>query len=69
LRWRKLPWEAHLDLGLIDRKEMAKILMVADNLNENHHKLIEFMILRREGWQYQQDIKKKRQTSTNSDNW
>lgn len=39
---------------------MAKILMVVDNLNENHHKVIEFMILRRsEGWQYQQDILEK----------
>lgn len=34
--------------------------MVVDNLNENHHKVIEFMILRRkEGWQYHQDILKK----------
>lgn len=66
MRWRKLLWEAHLDLVLINRKEMAKILMVVDNLNENHHKVIEFMILRRkEGWQYQQDILKKGQTSTN----
>lgn len=31
--------------------------MVVGNLNENHPKVIEFMILRRrEGWQYQQDV-------------
>lgn len=39
---------------------MGKILMVVDNLNENHHKVIEFTILGREGWQYQQDINKKK---------
>lgn len=52
-------WEAHLDLVLINRKEMGEIQMVVDNLNENHHKVIEFMVLGKEGWQYQQDIRKK----------
>lgn len=37
---------------------MGEIQMVVDNLNEKHHKVIEFMILGREGWQYQQDIRK-----------
>lgn len=56
MRWRKLLWEAHLNLILINKKEMGKILMVVDNLNENHQKTIEFTILGKEGWQYQQDI-------------
>lgn len=60
MRWRKLLWEAHLDLVLINRKGMGKILMVVDNLNENHHKVIEFMILGRERWQYHKTLGKKK---------
>lgn len=58
MRWRKLLWEAHLDLVLINRKEMGMILMVVDNLNENHHKVIEFTILGKEEWQYHKTFKK-----------
>lgn len=49
MRWRKLLWEARLDLVLINRKKMAKILMVVDNLNYKiiTKKEIKFVILGR----------------------
>lgn len=37
---------------------MGMILMVVDNLNENHHKVIEFTILGKEEWQYHKTFKK-----------
>lgn len=46
---------------------MSKILMVVDNLNENHHKVIEFTILGKEEWQYHKTFKKI--NSTNCIDW